>query len=159
MKKVFLLIIGLALVGHLHGQQNNSEEAKVRAACMDYIEGFYEGDQDKLKRSLSPNMLKFGYMKRRGADGTGEFASAGQMTFEEALAYAKGVKEKQRFPKADAPRGVEIYDVGEQIASAKVTAWWGFDYMLLAKKDGKWMIEQVLWQGPPARKKKRNGQE
>ena len=150
MKKVLLLIIGLALVGHLHGQQSNTEEAKVKAACMDYIEGFYEGDQDKLKRSLSPNLLKFGYMKRRGTE---EFASAGQMTFEEALAYAKGVKEKQRFPKPDAPRGVEIYDVGDQIASAKVTAWWGFDYMLLAKKDGKWMIEQVLWQGPLKRKK------
>ena len=143
-------MFSMAMVGSLHAQQISSEEAKVKAACMDYIEGFYEGDQEKLKRSVSPDLLKFGYMKRRGAE---IFASAGQMTFEEALAYAKGVKEKERFPKPDAPRGVEVYDVGEQIASAKVTAWWGFDYMLLAKKEGKWMIEQVLWQGPPSKKK------
>lgn len=151
MKKVILLILATGLVYHLHGQQTTEEE-KVKAACMDYIEGFYEGDESKLKRSLSPDLLKFGYMKRRGEE---VYASAGQMTFEEALSYARGVKEKQRFPKADAPREVVIYDVSDQIAAAKVTAWWGFDYILLAKKEGKWMIEQVLWQGPL--KKKRGG--
>ena len=143
MKKVILILLVFGMVVQLHAQ--DTEADKVRAACKDYIEGFYEGDEAKLKRSLSPNLLKFGYWKNKGAEG---YKSEGQMTYDEALAYARGVKEKQRFPKADAPRGIEIYDVGEQIAAAKVTAWWGFDYMLLAKKDGKWMIEQVLWQGP-----------
>lgn len=149
MKKVVLLILSLALVGQLHAQQATEEE-KVKAACTDYIEGFYEGDESKLKRSVSPNLLKFGYMKQRGKE---TFASAGQMTFEEALGYARSVKQNQRFPKADAPRDVEIYEVSDQIAAAKVTAWWGFDYILLAKKEGKWMIEQVLWQGPLKKKK------
>lgn len=36
-----------------------------------------------------------------------------------------------------------------QTASAKLTAWWGTDYLLLAKYDGRWMIRQVLWQSPP----------
>ncbi len=147
MKKVTLFLLGLVLVFQANAQ--NSESDKVKRACMDYIEGFYEGDEAKLKRSLSPDLLKFGYMKRRG---TQEYASAGQMTYEEALNYAKGVKEKQRFPKADAPRGIEIYDVDDSIAAAKVTAWWGFDYILLAKVEGKWMIKQVLWQGPLKKK-------
>jgi len=148
MKKVLLLILGLALVTHLHGQQNaDSEEAKVRAACVDYIEGFYEGDESKLKRSLSPDLLKFGYWKSRNS---GKYDSkAQQMTYDEALAYARNVKEKENFAKPDAPRGIEIYHVSEKIASAKVSAWWGFDYMLLSKEEGKWMIKQVLWQGPP----------
>ena len=29
--------------------------------------------------------------------------------------------------------------------SAKLTAWWGTDYVLLAKYDGRWMITHVLW--------------
>jgi hypothetical protein len=37
------------------------------------------------------------------------------------------------------------------IASAKVTAWWGIDYVLLSKQGDKWIIEQVLWEGPPAK--------
>lgn len=147
MKKVLTCLLVLTFAFQANAQ--NSESEKVKRACMDYIEGFYEGDEAKLKRSLSPDLLKFGYMKKRG---TQEYASAGQMTYEEALSYARGVKEKQRFPKADAPRGVEIYDVDDNIAAAKVTAWWGFDYMLLAKVDGKWMIQQVLWQGPLKKK-------
>lgn len=147
MKKVLTCVLVLVFTFQVNAQ--NAESEKVKRACMDYIEGFYEGDEAKLKRSLSPDLLKFGYMKKRG---TQEYASAGQMTYEEALSYARGVKEKQRFPKADAPRGVEIYDVDDNIAAAKVTAWWGFDYMLLAKVDGKWMIQQVLWQGPLKKK-------
>ncbi|GAB5525960.1 MAG: hypothetical protein Roseis2KO_38320 [Roseivirga sp.] len=147
MKKVLISLLVLVTVFHANAQ--NSESDKVKRACMDYIEGFYEGDEAKLKRCLSPDLLKFGYMKKRG---TQEYASAGQMTYEEALSYARGVKEKQRFPKADAPRGIEIYDVDDNIAAAKVTAWWGFDYILLAKVDDKWMIQQVLWQGPLKKK-------
>lgn len=147
MKKVLTCLLVLVLAFQANAQ--NSESEKVKRACMDYIEGFYEGDEAKLKRSLSPDLLKFGYMKKQG---TQEYASAGQMTYEEALGYARGVKEKQRFAKADAPRGVEIYDVDDNIAAAKVTAWWGFDYILLAKIDGKWMIQQVLWQGPLKKK-------
>lgn len=149
MKKVLILILALGAMTQLRAQQN-AETEKVKAACTDYIEGFYEGDEAKLKRSLSPDLLKFGYWKGKDAD---SYSSAGQMTYEEALAYARNVKEKENFAKPDAPRGIEIFEVDDQIAAAKVTAWWGFDYILLAKKDGKWMIEQVLWQGPLKKKK------
>ncbi|MBC7790917.1 MAG: nuclear transport factor 2 family protein, partial [Anaerolineae bacterium] len=40
------------------------------------------------------------------------------------------------------------FDVLDQTASAKLTAWWGTDYLLLGKYDGKWMISHVLWQSP-----------
>ena len=37
----------------------------------------------------------------------------------------------------------------DQTASIKLVAEWGVDYMHLAKFDGKWMIVNMLWQGPP----------
>jgi len=70
------------------------------------------------------------------------------MTYAQAIKYAKNVLEKKRFPKPDAPKKVEILDVMPAIAAAKVTGWWGVDYMLLSKTGDKWMIEEVLWQGP-----------
>jgi hypothetical protein len=148
MKRLILCTVMVCLTLYTNAQ--NTDKEAVERVCKDYIEGFYEGDQAKLKRSLSPDMLKFGYWKDRNS---GEYKSEGQMTFQEALNYAKGVKEKQNFPKADAPRGIEVYDVSDHIAAAKVTAWWGFDYILLSKKGGKWMIEQVLWQGPLKKEK------
>ena len=49
----------------------------------------------------------------------------------------------------DAPKEVVIFDMTDQIATAKLTAWWGIDYMHLAKYDGKWKIVNVLWQTHP----------
>ena len=51
----------------------------------------------------------------------------------------------------NAPKDIAIYDVQDQTASAKLTAWWGTDYLLLAKENGRWMITHVLWQSPPPR--------
>ena len=70
------------------------------------------------------------------------------MTYPQAIRYAKNVFDKKNFAKAGSPKKVEVYDIMRSIASAKVTAWWGVDYMLLSKQNGKWMIEQVLWEGP-----------
>ena len=71
------------------------------------------------------------------------------MTYREALDYAKNVLAKKSFAKSDSPKIVEVLDVGNTIASAKVTAWWDIDYVLLSKQGDKWVIEQVLWEGPP----------
>lgn len=65
------------------------------------------------------------------------------------LSYAKDVKSRGRPTPATAPKEIAILDVADQTASAKLTAWWGIDYLHLAKYDGKWMITQVLWQSPP----------
>jgi hypothetical protein len=40
------------------------------------------------------------------------------------------------------------HKIQDQTASAKVTAWWGTDYILLENINDKWMIRMVLWQGP-----------
>ena len=125
--------------------QNSSEHKAVEKACMKYLEGFYEGDTSKLKASLQPSLNKFGFWKDKNS---GKYKQQGHMSFNKALEYAKGVLEKKNFPKSDAPKSVEILDIGNSIASAKVTAWWGIDYMLLSKRGNKWMIEQVIWEGP-----------
>lgn len=124
--------------------QSPSDRAGVERAVLDYVEGFYEGDTLKLKRSVHPDVAKFGYyIPRDSSRYVGE-----AMPFPEFLSYARGIKERNRPAPADAPKKVEIFDVLDQTASAKLTAWWGTDYLLLAKHDGRWMIRQVLWQTP-----------
>ncbi|MDX1462984.1 MAG: nuclear transport factor 2 family protein [Marinirhabdus sp.] len=143
MKKIILLLLlTVATVAH---SQNRDEKSKVERACLNYLEGFYEGDTEKLKASLQPNMYKFGFFKARDAE---TYGKVDQMTFEQALAFARNVKEKEKFPGPGAPKEVTIFEVGNTIASAKVKAWWGIDYLLLSKQGDRWMIEQVLWEGP-----------
>ena len=144
MKKLILLIVFFAAAKYSPAQ----DKQQVEKACLNYIEGFYEGDTTKLIASLKPSLYKFGYWKNK----EGNYDPDGQMTYRQALDYAKNVMAKKTFPKADAPKKVEVLDIGNTIASAKVIAWWGVDYILLAKQNGKWMIEQVLWEGPPETK-------
>ena len=71
------------------------------------------------------------------------------MTYEGAMKFAQNVVAKQNFAKEGSPKKIEILDLQDKIAAVKVTAYWGIDYMFLAKNDkGNWMIEQVIWQGP-----------
>ena len=142
MKKLTLILCCIALIFQAKAQSDNQQ---VERACLDYLEGFYEGDTTKLARSISPTLNKFGYWKNNETNAY-EFES--YMTLDQAKAYANNVREKQRFPKADAPKKVEVLDVMNAIASAKVTAWWGVDYILLSKVDNRWMIQQVIWEGP-----------
>ena len=138
---LFLFVISIGLSTNAQ----NSDKELVTKACMNYLEGFYEGNTDKLKASLQPKLHKFGFWKSKK---TNAYGKAIPMTFEGALKFAENVKEKKNFAKKDAPKKVEILDLLDKIAVVKVTAYWGVDYMHLSKQDNKWMIEQVIWQGP-----------
>ena len=123
-------------------QATAADREGVRRAILDYVEGFYEGDSTKHIRSIRPEVFKYGFARREtGFEGM-------QMTWAGFHNYTRNVRNSNRVTPADAPKKIEIYDVLDQTASAKLTATWGIDYLLLAKYDGKWMITHVLWQTP-----------
>ena len=125
--------------------QAGEEREGVRRAVLDYVEGFYEGDTAKLVRSVHPGVQKFGFWIPR--DSTRYAGEA--MPWSEFLSYARSIRERRTPAAATAPKDVIVFDVQDQTASAKLTAWWGTDYLLLAKSNGRWMIRMVLWQSPP----------
>ena len=141
------VLLVLLIVGSASGvsAQGSGDRAGVERAVLDYVEGFYEGDTAKLVRSVHPNVVKYGFfIPRDSSRYSGE-----AMPYAEFLAYANRVKARGRPAPADAPKRIEIFDVQDQTASAKLTAFWGTDYLLLARENGRWMIRQVLWQTPP----------
>ncbi|HYF32335.1 MAG TPA: nuclear transport factor 2 family protein [Chitinophagaceae bacterium] len=123
-----------------------SDKDAVSSAVMDYVDAFYYGDSMKLHRSISPQVVKYGYYRPK--DSTGY---AGEpMSFQAMINYVAAVKKRNNPSAADKfVKKVEVLDVQDQTAAAKLTAWWGTDYLLLAKQGGKWMITHVLWQSPP----------
>jgi len=125
--------------------QTQADRDSVKRAAMDYIEGFYEGDTAKLVRSIVPQVFKYGFSRPRDSQKyTGEV-----MTWAEILGYARDFKAKGRKTPATAARDVAVLDIQDQTAAAKVTAWWGTDYLLLGKFEGRWKISHVLWQSAP----------
>ena len=139
-----LLAAALAAPSRLAGQ-TSADSAAIRRAALDYVEGFYEGDSTKLVRSVNPDVQKSGYFIPENSTSY----QVSRMPWAEFHAYANRVKARRSFAPATAPKDIAVFDVLDQTASAKLTAYWGVDYLLLAKRDGRWMITHVLWQSPP----------
>ena len=141
MIKLFSVLLFTSAAFYAGAQQ---DQDNVKKAMWDYIEGFYQGDSAKIIRSISPRVAKYGYWKDKK---TGVYAGE-TMSYEEMIKYAVDVKAKNRQHKTDSITKAEIFELQDQTANGKVTAWWGTDYVLLEKTNNKWMIRMVLWQGP-----------
>lgn len=145
MKYLLPVLALLVLPASVTYAQTNSDTEGVRAAVEDYVLGFYKGEAERIERSIRPDVVKYGfYIPRDKTEYEGS-----PMSFEQMIAYANRVKENNRQTPDSAPREIEILDVLDKTATAKLTASWGIDYLQLAKYDGKWMIVHVLWQSHP----------
>jgi Putative lumazine-binding len=141
MKKLALITL---TVLSLNAYSQTDKEA-VNNAVLDYVDAFYFGDTAKIVRSISPAVVKYGYYRKKD-----ELVYNGEpMSYQEMLDYAASVKKRNNPNAANLVKKIEVLDVLDQTASAKLTAWWGNDYILLAKQNGKWVITHVLWQSPP----------
>ncbi len=138
MKKIILILLTFfCFYTNLYSQ----DKVKIKRAALDYIEGFYEGDTAKIKRSIHPELSKLGYGRK--SKGSKEHI----MTYDRAIDFAIDVANDSQWA---APKGavkkIEILDVQDKIANVKLTLYWGIDYLLMVKYNDRWMITKVLWQ-------------
>lgn len=131
--------------------QSDEDKAAIEATAMDYIFGFYQGDPDRLERALSPELKKLGWGRR--AD-SGPYQGPFYMTRDSAKEFAPGYAANENLP-ADAHHKVEILDQLDKVASVRIEAVWGIDYMHMAKVDGEWKIYNVIWQTWPDGKERK----
>ena len=142
MKNIFCLL--LIISSFLTHAQTAKDE--VTNAVKDYVDAFYYGDTSKIHRSISMNVVKYGYYIPKAKT----IYEGEPMSFREMIDYAASVNKRGPGPNVEKfPKKIEVFDVQDQTASAKLTAWWGTDYLLLAKQNNRWMITHVLWQSPP----------
>jgi hypothetical protein len=139
-----VIVVKLVAPSRIFGQ-TSADSAGARSAALDYLEGFYEGDSTKHVRSVRPDVFKYGFwLPRDSTRYQGE-----QMPWSEFLSYTRRMRARSATTPATAPKEVRLLDVQDQTAAAKVTAFWGTDYLLLGKFDGRWMVSSVLWQSKP----------
>jgi NTP pyrophosphatase (non-canonical NTP hydrolase) len=112
--------------------------AAIRRTVLDYIEGIEEGDPTRIERSTHPDLKARGLLvAEEGAQ------SLITLTFAELLELRNASRQKEKKPQA-AQTDMLIFDLGDRIATVKLTAWWGTDYLHLAKDHERWMIVNLL---------------
>lgn len=129
-----------------HAPNPAADKAAVQQAAQDYVDALYNADPTKIEKSVHPNLTKRGFMRRPA----GDYGPMGTMTYEQLVTLA-GTWNKDGKRDTSINR-VDVLEVLDQTAVAKITAQWGIDYMQLAKFDGTWKIVNIVWQThPPAR--------
>lgn len=140
-----LLFSLFVLISFYSFSQDKSDRAQIETTLNTYIDAFYKGDTTKLKEAIKPRLNKFGYWKNKE---TGAYEYYAHMSYDKAMDFVQRMKDEGRSRDENKIRTVDVLDIGNHVASAKVIASWGIDYVLLSKDNDKWMIEQVIWEGP-----------
>ena len=144
--RLFLILPVLAALAALGLRPvENADQAAVDRAVRDYVEAIYQVKPELIERSVHPALEKIGMYR---PDDSKEYGLPGKMTFEQLRALA-GKWNASGTQGADLTYEVEVLDVLDMTASAKLSAKWGVDYMHLVKSGGQWTILQILWQSHP----------
>lgn len=118
-----------------------ADRQAVHDAVLDYVEAIYTTQPERIAQSVDSALAKTGFYRSRDADAYRRLP----MTYGELVETARTYNEAGR-DYAHVPRLIEVYDVLDQTASARLLATWGVDFMLLAKVEGRWKVTHVLWQ-------------
>jgi len=134
MKKLLTLLFALAVVLPEHGQ--TSDEEKLRAAALDYAEGWYTADAARMTRALHPDLAK----RIVAADGTLKSMNAAQLIEGTGKGYGKNVPKEQQL------KDVRILDRFGNAAVIRLEMAGWIDYLELGKFGDEWKIVNVLWE-------------
>jgi hypothetical protein len=124
--------------------QAAADSAAIRATALDYAEGWYEGNADRMARALHPELVKR-IVVRDTSTGKTMVQGMGASVLVNSTRHGYG----KETPKERQQKEVTILDIFGNAASAKaVMADW-VDYLQLGKVDGRWVIVNVLWERKP----------
>ena len=142
---VLVLVVCCAGVSAQEPTAHKEREA-IKQTALDYVEGWYEANPERMERALHPELAK--RIVRTGPEGRSRLDQMG------AMALVQGVKRGggKDTPKENQQKDVIILDVFENSASVKAIMSGWIDYMHMAKYNGRWVIVNVLWELKPAKK-------
>lgn len=115
------------------------DAAAIRSCLLDYFEGWFDGDPDRMDRALHPGLAKHAIGQDLARSGTLDVTTKGEMV--EATRQGRG---RQRDVPDRAIR-IDIVSVSGDIASVVVHSAVYVEYALLARTSDGWRITSTLW--------------
>jgi hypothetical protein len=141
------LLLTLASTARAQTTAANADAAAIRQTALDYIEGWYEGNAERMERALHPELAKR-IVRTNPQNNQSRLDQMGAMSLVQGTRRGGG----RNTPKERQQKDVTILDVYESAASVKIIASDWIDYLHVAKFNGRWVIVNVLWELKPATK-------
>ena len=143
---LFGLALFLLVAGEARAQTAADREA-IKQTALDYIEGYYEGNGERMERSLHPDLAK---RIIRTDPSTGK-SKLEHMTAARLVEITR-MRQGRPTPKDKQQKNVTILDLFENAACVKIVAADWIDYLHVSRFDGRWVIVNVLWEMKPVKK-------
>jgi hypothetical protein len=138
----FLLLIFGAVIS-ASAQTADADKEAIKRTALNYAEGWYEGNAEKMESALHPDLAK--RIVRTNPQGQ---SGLGQMS---ALTLIQGTRagSGKQTPKEEQQKDVTVLDSMGSAATVKLEMRDWVDYMHIGKFNGKWVIINVLWETKP----------
>lgn len=120
--------------------QSSADSAAIRTTALDYIDGWWSGDDKRMSSALHPELVK----RIRNTDANGHEWIDNQGASRLVLGTARGGGRET--PAADRKSDVRILDIFQNAASVRIDAGTWIDYLQLVRWNGRWVILNVLWE-------------
>ena len=151
MAKTAFLVTAAVLSWALSGfGPPQSDREAIKATALDYAEGWYEGNAERMERAVHPDLAKRCLMPNPQGKGKGKIDHISALGLVQAVRKGYGTKTPADKRRTD----VTILDVFGNAASVKVEMHDWIDYMHMSKSGGRWTIVNVLWEMTPEAKKR-----
>jgi hypothetical protein len=121
--------------------QQADDLAQIHQAALDYAQGWYEGDTERVRRCLHPELAKRRILRdpQTGEEG---FRHVTRQLMLDLTQQGGG---RDEVPADKRTYDVTILDVCGDIASARAETTEYVDYLHLARSQGRWVIVNVLF--------------
>ena len=134
------LAAALLLTAAPAAAQSAADSAAIRATALDYIDGWWSGDAQRMTSALHPELVK----RIRGSDASGQrewIDQQGATRLSAGTARGGG----RETPVEERRSDVLILDIFQNTASVRVDAGAWVDLMHMVRWKGRWVIINVLW--------------
>lgn len=137
-----VLFVGLLLLGSagMAAVQSAADSAAIRAAALDYVEGWYTGDAARMERAVHPELAK--RIVQTDDRGRSRLGQQSALTLINNTRTAEG----RETPPEQQIKDIRILDIFGNSASVRADMSGWIDYMHLARWNGQWRIVNVLWE-------------
>lgn len=142
MKKLFIILLFSLPINFIYASQINlsiSDSAAIVQIALDYGDGFYSGDAERMERAIHPDFNKVSPIKMSETGNTFLYYSTFSGLIEMTKAKVGFLEEEKRKEK------VTILKNDGDIAFAKITTAMFNDYLQMIKINDQWKIINVLW--------------
>lgn len=135
-----VVVAFLFLASYKSFAQTQKDSLQIKEACLNYIEGYYEGNVERMEKALHPELAKR-IIRTDPQSGRQRFDQMSALTLINITKMGGG----SSIPKEQRILDYKLLDIMGNNASAKTIAKGFMDYIHLSKWNGEWKIVNVLW--------------